>query len=544
MQPRLRTLVWKEMPPCVRRFAIGWSRRLLYAEMFLGRLYVSWTKSPTWNFVAIAGTIGIVLTILLFLTPWDAEADAEASSTQKIAQKSRPAWELDSRLVAIRTEQEPPYPVEFLFARDSRSVGKPSSVASERRSRRRTRDAAEDQPLMPLFESEPAEPVFAVRPRKPRDREPERDFDWTASEEPQPPDLLFESEIVPPSRRRRRESIETEMTWTGRTQPPDAQIKLRRSRFDIDDPWQPYDVARVAHEDTFGSDPFGDSLAVPASHADRPLGNPWEPLAIPDAASETADVQLELSWDRTPSRRRRDPQLHVRNLGSDPIARIDVISGPLPKTKLSVPATFLTQALSDLTPGSDESVPLPQRVVSVLITAFVGGTTRVHPAVAERREPIREPMEARPIPVRVRAKPQASVRAPDRPHLSMTTGKPGRLPQDNMVSVPIRVLNDGNVPLYDIVILAKIPATLEHEHGRNVHYRLGQLQPGEQRTATLLLTPLEAGSTTVPLEVTDGKRLASAAGEAGIHVAEDELAERKDSRRASRSMSERASRRK
>ena len=45
----------------------------LPVELLLGELYLSGKKSPTWNFVAIAGTIGIFLTILLFLVPWKPE---------------------------------------------------------------------------------------------------------------------------------------------------------------------------------------------------------------------------------------------------------------------------------------------------------------------------------------------------------------------------------------------------------------------------------------------------------------------------------------
>ena len=175
-------------------------------------------------------------------------------------------------------------------------------------------------------------------------------------------------------------------------------------------------------------------------------------------------------------------------------------------------AALYAQSIRNLAEYDEKSVAWPTRstLVSVLITGFAGGVTEVSQPVAVK------PARPEPRPVLVEPKP---ARNPERPHLKLSIGRPGRLPADKMVSVPLQVVNDGNVPLEDVVILAEMPDNLEHKYGRKVQYRLGKLQPGEVRQNTLLMTPLAAGTSIVPLRAVDGRELASDAGETRIEVA-------------------------
>lgn len=530
VQPRLRTLVWREMPPCVRRLGIAWSRRLFYVELFLGRLYRSWTKSPTWNFVAVAGTLGILLTVLLFLAPWGSESAANGAAKRLTAPTSRPAWELDARLVEIESTESEQYPIELLPAQNRRSRRTTSLAADEEVPVRRHRTSRRDEPILPEFAEESVEIAFPHRHRRAPEPVTSFDDDWFDVEKSSSPDLGLDVEVLVPKRRTRRDRIVADaVLGTGRSLPPDIEIASRKHRRDRNDDWTASDPDRIVREEREFSAEFVDD-AIPASHADRLLGSAWEPVPFPETAPTTADVAMEIWWNRRTNRRRSEPKLSMRNVGENAIARIDILPGLLPTFDLSAATDVQTQSISALAARQEESVTLPlgsihrrsrKNLVSVLVTTFVGGTTRV---VAERIEPVATSARSE-LPEPPPRKRREIRREPDRPHLQMSVGKPGRLPREKMVSVPIRVLNDGNVPLSDVVILANIPATLEHEHGRQVHYRLGRLEPGQLRHSTLLLTPLEAGSAVVPLRAIDGNRLASATGEAGVDVSDEELAE-------------------
>lgn len=495
MPPRFRTLVWRELPPCARRICLAWSRRFFHAELFLGQLYQSWTNSPTWNFVGIVGTLGILLTILLFFAPWPAEPLSAAASLADLEQK--PAWEVDSRLLTRRTEREPAYQVEFLFDGTGRKVRESAGeIADEVPSRRRRRSSATDGIT--------------------------------------PPDLSWDVEIVALSRRMPRDTVIADTTWTGRSESPTATDERNPFSFGSDD-WHAIDPARSRHRRRSHADESGDHQTVGGALDELATGTTWEPLASPETAPSLRNVALNLSWKSSASRRQRGPQLHLHNDGGDAIARIDVVTGLLRRIDWSQPGDFLAQSVSELEPGGDESVRLETRrageeTVSILVTAFVGSSTDVQPAVAEapRPKPLQERLPA-PAPITTPEPPRdrpAPVREVERPHLTMTIGEIGRLPLDNMISAPIRVVNDGNVTLYDVVIVAEVPETLRHEYGSRVHYQLRQMAAGEERRATLLLTPLEAGSSTVPLHAYDGNRRAEDRGTVRIRVGERELAER------------------
>jgi len=496
VQPRLRTLVWREMPPFVRRMYLAWSRRFYYFDLFLAQLYLSWTKSPTWNFVAFAGTLGILLTILLFLIPWQPERTSIGARTTS---KRRPAWELDARLLSVSKPPPQDYPVEFLFDHRSRT-----QLADEPPPRRR-RTPVVTEPDADWFTEQP-QPVVSAKPPR---------FDW-------------DIEVVTAPRRAVREPDVAEVSWTARTDSPRSSTRDEQGWDDLPaDLWQPFDESRLARDRNSFRDEFNDHQTVGASVTGEPIGELWRPVAMPEGADSLVEVDLELSWNRATSRRRLStgPQLFLRNLSSQPMTRIDVLAGYMPD--IDAVASHYTQAVNEFPPGEELAVLWPvtaaQRgssssVISVLVTTFVGGMTEVGPLFTER--PDVPKWEPAPDVVPVRPAP----RNPDRPHLVLTIGKPGRLPQDQMVSVPMTVVNDGNLVLDEVAIVADVPEELEHRYGRKVHYRLGRMQPGETRQTTLLLTPLVAGTSRVPMQALDGRQLATDSGTVRIDVTETEIA--------------------
>lgn len=498
------------MPPCVRRIYLAWARRFHYAELFLGHIYLSWKKSPTWNFVAIVGTLGIFLTILLFLVPWEPEPTAQAAVQE--ARRRKPK-ELDSKLLAFQSPREDDYPVEFLFA------GETQLAEESPRRRRRT--------VVP-------------------DPEPVEDWFTKDNETQEPPRFRWDVEVVTTSRIPRREEFVEDVSWTARTDSFNEAGGDSDWNFDRDDLWQPFDDRRTIGTRDSTWDDAADHQMVGASTSGEPIGDHLQPALLPETAESIVELELELSWNRPSSRRRRSsppsPQLYLRNLGPQQIPQVDVIAGRLPEVEVFIPlsnsafagddwsmptpgddvaaAELTGQTVAALAVGDEQAVIWPggasrREIVSVMVTSFVGSVTEVAaPVESPRRQPRPEP---RFEPV------QQPVREPNRPHLKLTIGTPGRLSTDKMVSVPLQVLNDGNVPLDDVVVIADVPATLKHRYGQLVHYRLGRLQPGEARAPTLLMTPLDAGTSSVPLRAMDGRESAEDTGEVRIKVARHEV---------------------
>ena len=493
MQPKFRSIVWRELPPFVRRFCVGWSRSLFHAELAFGRLYLSWTKSPTWNFVGIAGTLGIILTILLFLAPREFTGESLTAAGRpgksRLDQHRRP-WELDATLTVA--SQSHAYPVEIEFDHQSRPVREIPVLAQE-------------APDLDWFDDAPRKPTVVAA---------------------DPPRLGLDLEVVRPTRRRRREPEVADVSFSARAEPVDQRFARNRDGdFDPDDPWRRFDPSHVAVRDELRIDPLTDDQAMAVPLDADAAGSLWEPPPLPGSASSAVEIELELSWDRTAgaaSRRRQRPsQLHIRNLGPAAIPRIDVLRGGLAETDFTVPQRLVSQTLPELPPGQEHAVAslaatgrtgFRVDVVSVLVTAFVGNQTTATAAVVVNDPP---PRQREPAPAR-----QAN-----RPHLTLTTGDATRLREHQMLTVPMRVVNDGNVTLDDVAIIAEIPSTLEHRYGRTVHLRIGTLRPNEDRRTSLLLTPLAAGAATVKLNATDGEQTAADDGVVELEITAHDVAE-------------------
>jgi hypothetical protein len=468
----------------VRRNYVWVSRRWYDFERALGRLYLSLTSSPTWNFVAVLGTLGIMLTLLLFLSPL--EPHAETAQGPPRATADHREWGLDSRLAAAHKTAPRDLPVEVVLRGERRAARAIPELAEETSSPpryRRRRPSIEDRPLEPVLAPEPMPVAEAPQEADWLDAPPRRARVGRGL----PPRLGLEVSLV----RRPAEPMEQDVSLSARTEFPILRaLRDRRWKEDAGDGWQ----AHVARTDVA---PPERPLTVAALSGEDTGTSAWEPPAIPETAPAAVEVGLEVRFDRGrgPRRLLRSPQLRLSNVGSTIVPRIDVVCGRLPETDFTIPQSLSHHAVSELPPGGEEFVPLRHRsgssnVVSVLVTAFVGADRLV----------VEPPPETSVAPRRRDREPDSSAR----PYLTLTTGRAEPLRQFHMVSIPIRVINDGSMALEDVVIVAEIPSTLAHRHGPTVHYRIGALRPNEARETRLLVTPREAGTALISLSVSDG----------------------------------------
>jgi hypothetical protein len=476
----------------MRRAYVAWERFLWRWESWFIHLHKSWRQAPAWNFVAIAGTAGIILTILLFLTPFNLATQLSARD-QRIEEEKPAAWELDSRWDVAQARKQNAYPIELEFA--------PPEVVEQPAPRRRR---------APILELDPPPKV-----------EP-RSTDWLAVETPpqKPERPKFDWDVEITCHRRLAEPDAPDVVLTARAESPSA------ASFDADfwnrgevDEWKicrrPFEPAGLPHAGRHDND----HLTVAGELEDEPAGVPFEPVLIPESAPDSAEIALDVEWHplgRNTSRRRRGPQLFVRNSGSQDIERIDVVIGSLAEHELPEIHAPSLQSWRQVSPGSEETLRVAQRrtpfeTLSVVATAFVGSLTDVavdETPVAE--QPVREPI---PLP-----------EAP-RPHLKLSTGTADKLRQHHMLRLPIQVLNDGNVDLDNVVIVARVPKSLSHRHGETVHYSVGRLRAGQVHNTIMLLTALETGAVDLPLSVADEENSAQDGLTANLEVLVDDVAE-------------------
>lgn len=157
------------------------------------------------------------------------------------------------------------------------------------------------------------------------------------------------------------------------------------------------------------------------------------------------------------------------------------------------------------------------QILSVLVTAFVGSHTEVMAPIAQQDPlPVEEPPSS-PEPDREPL--------PSRPHLTINSSVPVRLPHHKMLSTTMQVVNDGDVKLEDVVIIADIPTSLEHHFGQTVHFSIGSMNPQEVRDAWLLLKPVSPGPAVVTLKVVDGAEMASDINRVNYEVTTTDLPE-------------------
>ena len=471
---------------------MAWERFLWRWECWFIHLHKSWREAPAWNFVAIAGTAGILLTILLFLAPIALTTPLAARDRRSIDDRHRPApWELDSRYDADRIAEQKAYPIELEFAA--------SDIVDEPAPRRRRRPAPSD--FDSLSNAAPLDDSWRT-PDPPQSTDPPR-FDW-------------DIEIVCHHRQPPRNFDAPDVTLTARADPfisPAFDDDFWNGDIVLD--WKICRRPRHPGRDPLVDPSDRDHQTVAAAIEEEPAPISLEAVIIPEAASEFAEIALDIEWLPPRDRRHhRQPQFLVRNSGSQHIERIDVILVSLTEQDLLEINAPALQSWRKLSPGSEESLRVvsrrtPIEILSVVTTGFVGSITEVAPPETPPEQPPREQI---PIP------------EPPHPHLKLTTGTPQRLRQFHMLSLPIQVVNDGNIALDEVLIVADVPKSLSHRYGQTVHYRVGHLRPGQVHQTVLLLTALEPGAVELPLTATDELRSALDEQTANLEVLVEDVA--------------------
>ncbi|HET6422039.1 MAG TPA: hypothetical protein VFG20_00050, partial [Planctomycetaceae bacterium] len=143
MRHRLRNLVWRELPFSARRAIVNSVRAVEDLERAIYNFWQNLRYSPAWLFVAVSGTAGIVLTVLLFISLSQellARAEGRGAAPRIDYAELEPdlpsRWDtrlcLEDEALASR-----PYDADFLFrgklpplqARRTRTLLEPEPVA-------------------------------------------------------------------------------------------------------------------------------------------------------------------------------------------------------------------------------------------------------------------------------------------------------------------------------------------------------------------------------------------------------------------------------
>jgi hypothetical protein len=530
---RIRNAVWRELPFSARRALIGAVRTL---DRWEDRVHRCWRSlidslddSPAWLFVAIVGTIGVILTILLFFS-LTREALAARSTGGLSVRVIEPAEipvhatnELDSRLCLETPPLKPlPYPAEFNFTGGALLADEPV--------RRPPRTRSQPAPVeeMPPWDEVPAPP------RKPRETRtvtsrPEvtvPEFDTGR------PDLIVD---VDWDRERRHLAME-------RDEP--TEVSARSA--DVDAESRPR-LAVLGGADRDGwswfRERFG-SLKTPRAYSGEaiPVAN-----ALPEDLSELdattiasrVDVALQLELyapEHATLQQAGRSHIVVRNAGDDTIRRLELReeTQPLELITAAEPAASLTDGvlsreLRNLRRGRERTLGLewfPQSSGRRTVAAQVLGEAVVAALVQVEREPEPSP---EPEPARVREEPpplprrspppvvepvpepepmaepepapQSIIRRPPRKPTRVTT-KPGlecQVKNDAQVAVramtelQFAVRNTGDTDLQDVRIWVTLPATLAHRQGSRLEHTIGDLAAGQSYTARLRVVGAQPG---------------------------------------------------
>ncbi|QDU40579.1 hypothetical protein Mal4_49370 [Maioricimonas rarisocia] len=497
--------------------------------------------APTWTLGAIAGTLGVMLTVLLFLFPGEQPAVARTPAAAEQEEQPEPA-----------PEEPEPQP-------EPEPAPQPKVVESSR--------------PMPVFEPEP-EPAeeFVPRPVPTPPSMPRIEVDWLHTQMPpgwDPTELKTVVSVpVRPEPYQRTDPFAVEDLWTTRT------IRAEDEAADEDDFVSYFEQLGVPKVEAMGPPFLSASETVP--EFDRPL----------PAFLSGLNVVKQLPPE-TPDGEPLRYTVVVRNVGEHVIENLVIreeVPDPQAVSTVSPPAAvdedgFLQWDLGTLAP---EEV----RELSVVMTAkfdetvetrsFVAATSRVaavtqvqpppepepapeqplepepepvvepepepEPTPHPLPEPVEDPEPALPFPrerierpmPRPFVPPASSI--PARPPVPVTPPveeepepepivepqpepivepepepvpepRPARKPlltlKGRMTTSPIvaggpvaalyEVTNHGNAVATDVVITVNLPAELKHEHGRVVEHRIARLAPGETRRARLETIAVSSG---------------------------------------------------
>lgn len=536
MRDRFRTIIWRELPFSARRAIIGTIRSLDDFERALIYFWRNLYYSPAWLFVALSGSIGIVLTILLFI-----------SLSRELLARA------EGRVTVPRIEVaefDPNLPYRY----DTRLNLEEHRTASVKYDA----DFAFGRSLPPL------------RVSRPVDIQPVREPVVIAPvERPTVPDA---PEIVPP---RLRPSVE----MLRHPQQPVIRPEILMARSELEE-LNTRDVTRLPDGWDKGRNHRPMTVAVPPAYAGDPDLNVaideeedvWSDLT---AWPNRADVGLRIELHAPEHAAAGQPgssHIVIRNDGEDTIRRIQ-LSEPQPLLPLvtgATPEARLRDSLIDrefrrLRPDRERNLSLAwfarspgnhQHEARVLAEAVVSATVQVEapvesvtpapePIVEEmpvevpiapeppraRRTPRPEPeplpaepakIEEEPDPAPVVAPPPTTVKIPPRkrepvPAVACRVKPTTPVRVNEIIELNVEVQNTGETPLHNVRIWADVPKALRHRHGEKLEYPVGKLDPGQVHHSVLRVVGQQAGAAVAAFRVvSDEKIRADAKGQVAI----------------------------
>ena len=515
----------------------------------LGWLTLHWLRfrralrsSPEWYFALSFGSLGLVLTLLLFLslpgeTPATPPIQPLALATF-IAEPPKDPNEIDTRLVvwqqptlvadrgyeiewgedwqqvayqrpparALREETPPVDPWSTWETTDPRPPApEPAEIATRR----------EPVPVKELIDDPFPEP-FPVEPRP-------------AAPRVEPADLSYSAEFIGLLA---LEQINPVLADLGpeRAVSVASQQSARAPQLPLRDRdwqntgWAPalaLHAARRVTPTSYASRNFADSVALAPGWND---GEHGEPQAQHSSAEVALRLQLRVPVSAGQHQRHRS-EFIIENRGSVPLhyvkileslAQLETVVDAAPPARVN--GDSLEREFWELSPDHQESVELewvPQspRSVSHAVRVTAGAAVTAMTEILPAPTPAPEPTPPRQTPPSdpVIARPQPVIPRALRRSLACQPRSPAEVRLDGVWELSVDVINTGEVPLSDIRILASIPTGMTHRHGPDVECRIGLLHPGESRRAILRTLAEEAGPAISQLTVVSREQVSAVA---------------------------------
>lgn len=488
--------------------------------------------SPAWLFVAVMGTAGIVLTVLLFLSlTQELTAGARIARTRPIIEPEIAASpvtdEIDTRLCL----NDVPTPLPA-YAADFRFTGQRSAarIASLPR--------ANDQANFDEVDFAPVQtpPRRATRATKPAW---EGEFDPLVKEEasPQPvgqPDLQPRVEFRRYGATRLAKE-ERPQTLVERATAPVAERAADWRLSPVpSDGWSEF-VARnepaATVPERYAGDAGPDSSGTDDEEAFRDV------QAWPTQTDVGFRVELH-GPERAVLSQPGHSHLVIRNNGAETIRRLQIIEplSPLDTVTDATPAgsiqnDFLHREILRLRTNRERTLSLDwvpsaasdrHHAAQVLAEAFVAATVDV--AAAPLSGPLRPASAEEPATVvRQRSQPAEAApvddpppaieprRAPKRPSVECAVQSAKSVRVNDVAHVTIHVRNTGEAILHNVRIWADVPDALRHRHGSALECEIGRLAPGETHQATLSVLGGHAGRAVTNIRVVADEPVEAAA---------------------------------
>jgi hypothetical protein len=522
-----RTRVWRELPFSARRAIIGTIRTVDEIDEWIADVVRSIRRSPAWLFVAFVGTMGIVLTVLLFLsltqelTAGHAGDKAPQPSVTQAAAPGGSGEEIDTRLALSEVPSSPAYAAEFAFTHRRtapRVAARPSTEEWP----------GFDDSDIPRFDPQPRRTPRAPLPELPNDIEP-------LVEERNPPssgepDLRPRVEFVKHGTPRpARESLPE--TLTVRAEPPvlERTADWRLTPADADG-WN-HTVEHRAATAALPTAYLGEEGVDTQADAEDAF---QDIHAWPNQADVGFRVELHTP-ERAAMSQAGHSSLVIRNIGAETIRRL-LISEPIPPLDIVTDAMpsgavrdgVLQREIARLRANREKTLSIDwfpnspqarQHSAQVMAEVFVAASVDV--AAAPLSGPLtRTSAEEIAIPVHPRRDPapieeplpeieRRPVRRPPSVECRVQTEKSVRV--SDVAHVAIQVRNTGESELHNVRIWADVPGELRHRHGSALEYSVGGLAPGESHQAMLSVLGEQVGRAVTNIRVVADEPVEAAA---------------------------------